>query len=226
MPRVYGDGHIAGPDMPGLLLWAATRRRVLECAPRGARGMVADPGRGALWAWRSVEKMAAVAVIPASARLAVDGAPAPGRSIRRTGLAIGLTESPRRWPCCPPLVLAFVEIVRLARLLPPPVRRPVLHRPEGLTGRAASCMPLANLDRPRICFGSGVDHPVPGAWSGRPWKPGPRCLTFGPLLAGEPSSGGGRTLARLASTTSRSNKRGAPRGAWPISRSSIHRRTL
>lgn len=24
MPRVYGDGHIAGTDMPGLLLWAAT----------------------------------------------------------------------------------------------------------------------------------------------------------------------------------------------------------
>src|SRR5262249_23449535 len=24
MPRVYGDGHIAGTDTPGLLLWAAT----------------------------------------------------------------------------------------------------------------------------------------------------------------------------------------------------------
>ena len=32
MPRVYGDGHVAGTDMPGLLLWAGAAVCVLEGA--------------------------------------------------------------------------------------------------------------------------------------------------------------------------------------------------
>ena len=62
MPRVYGDGHIAGTDTPGLLLWAATAlafwKGLHEPAARRWRVAV-----GVLLGLAFVEKMAAVLVL-------------------------------------------------------------------------------------------------------------------------------------------------------------------
>ena len=62
MPRVYGDGHIAGTDTPGLLLWAATALAFWKglYEPDARRWRVAV---GVLLGLAFVEKMAAVLVL-------------------------------------------------------------------------------------------------------------------------------------------------------------------
>ena len=62
MPRVYGDGHIAGTDTPGLLLWAATALAFWKglYEPAAGRWRVAV---GVLVGLAFVEKMAAVLVL-------------------------------------------------------------------------------------------------------------------------------------------------------------------
>ena len=62
MPRVHGDGHIAGTDTPGLFLWAATAlafwKALYEPDARRWRVLV-----GVLLGLAFVEKMAAVIVL-------------------------------------------------------------------------------------------------------------------------------------------------------------------
>ncbi len=85
MPRVYGDGHIAGTDTPGLLLWAATAVafwNALHDQHRAWWRILV----GVLVGLAFVEKMAAVAVIlPLLAWLVV--AHLPRTFNRRSGQA-------------------------------------------------------------------------------------------------------------------------------------------
>ncbi|WP_435020558.1 glycosyltransferase family 39 protein [Tundrisphaera sp. TA3] len=117
MPRVYGDGHIAGTDMPGLFLWVATAfafwKGINE--PDGRRWRVLV---GVLLGLGFVEKMAAVAVLgPLLLWLAVFRL--PGSLRRRADWVDGLATSALMLL---PLGVAFAEVRRLADLLPPPNR--------------------------------------------------------------------------------------------------------
>jgi 4-amino-4-deoxy-L-arabinose transferase-like glycosyltransferase len=120
MPRVYGDGHIAGTDTPGLLLWPATALAFWKglYEPDGRRWRVAV---GLLVGLGFVEKMAAVLVLlPLMGWLVASHAPRALRLARPEtradwidGLATGLALAA-------PLLVALVEILRLAGRLPAP----------------------------------------------------------------------------------------------------------
>ena len=117
MPRVFGDGHIAGTDMPGLLLWGATAVAFWNAlhARRAADGGAVLVG--VLVGLAFVEKMAAVVVVLpllvwTAARLPPPFRPPrrPGRLGRRCRHSGGPAGPPRRWPawrssasraCCP-----------------------------------------------------------------------------------------------------------------------------
>jgi hypothetical protein len=120
MPRVYGDGHIAGTDTPGLLLWGATApafwKGLYEPAARRWRVLV-----GVLVGLAFVEKMAAVFVL-----LPLLGWLVAGRLWRvlrvrspavRADWVDGVATS---LALLAPLAVAFVEILRLAGWYPPP----------------------------------------------------------------------------------------------------------
>jgi Dolichyl-phosphate-mannose-protein mannosyltransferase len=117
MPRVYGDGHIAGTDTPGLLLWAMT-------ALAFWKGLY-EPNAGK---WRVlvgialglgfVEKMAAVAVLgPLLSWLVITRLPG---TFRRGGKADWIDGVVTSTAMLVPLAVALREVLRLARLLPPP----------------------------------------------------------------------------------------------------------
>jgi len=115
MPRVYGDAHVAGTDMPGLLLWAAAAvaawKGLNEPAARRWRVAV-----GVLLGLAFVEKLGAVAVL-LPILLWIVAARLP-RSLRRKADWIdGLATSTAMML---PLGVAFGEILRLMRRLPGP----------------------------------------------------------------------------------------------------------
>src|SRR3954469_23318122 len=120
MPRVYGDGHIAGTDTPGLLLWAATVMAFWKglYEPDARRWRVAV---GVLLGLAFVEKMAAVLVLGpllawlVSARLPRSFGRPGGRADWIDGLSTSLAM-------LAPLAPAFGEIVRLTAHFPPPNR--------------------------------------------------------------------------------------------------------
>ncbi|AGA27571.1 glycosyltransferase family 39 protein [Singulisphaera acidiphila] len=119
MPRVYGDGHIAGTDMPGLLLWAATAlafwKGLYEPGGRCWRILV-----GVLIGLAFVEKMAAVLVIiPLLAWLVFSHLP---RAFKREGggKAAWIDGVLTTLAMLVPLGVAFVEILRLKAKLPTP----------------------------------------------------------------------------------------------------------
>src|SRR4051812_1928287 len=118
MPRVYGDGHIAGTDTPGLLLWASTVVSFWKglYEPDARRWRVAV---GVLLGLAFVEKMAAVLVLgPLLAWLIAARLPRSfGRPGGRADWVDGLSTS---LALLAPLALAFAEIVRLADRFPPP----------------------------------------------------------------------------------------------------------
>ena len=128
MPRVYGDGHIAGTDTPGLLLWGATAVAFWNAlhAERGGswRFLV-----GVLLGLAFVTKMAALAVVlPLFAWLVAVYVPTTLN--RRGGAAAWVDGIVTSAALLCPLVLASLEIVRLSRLLPPPGETDLfLHRP-------------------------------------------------------------------------------------------------
>lgn len=117
-PRVFGDGHVAATDMPGLALWmlaaAAFWRGLNEPRARGARVAL-----GVLLGLAFVQKTAAVTVLlPIAAWLAA-------RAL--------LSLLQRRWTRAAildalltlgamgiPLLLALLELHRLKNILPPP----------------------------------------------------------------------------------------------------------
>ena len=117
MPRVYGDGLIAGTDMPGLMLWAATAIAFWNAlhAADGGRWRVLT---GVLVGLALVEKMAAVAVV---VPLLVWSAARLSRPFgRRGGVAAWCDGIVTLSAVMAPLAPAAFEIGRLSRLLPPP----------------------------------------------------------------------------------------------------------
>ena len=161
MPRVYGDGHIAGTDTPGLLLWVVTAlafwKGLNEPHARKWRVLV-----GIALGLAFVEKMAAVAVLGPSAALDGRRSGCRGRS-GRAGDTTGSTAwSPRRrcscrWPW------PSARCSGCTGLYPPPDRvRPVHNAPaDRLAGRDPAGAP-ARLDRPQA-DGHGLPwHPVWG----------------------------------------------------------------
>jgi hypothetical protein len=180
MPRVYGDGHIAGTDTPGLLLWAAT-------AIAFWNGLHEPDG----WAWRIavgllvglafVEKMAAVAVvIPLLTWLVA--AHVPRTFTRRGGLAAWEDGVATSLALGAPLALALAEIVRMARLLPPPGQTDLfLHRPRsGWPGIILAAPLLLWLARRALARSSrghpvwGVERPALETWAA--------ILAFAPIV--------------------------------------------
>ena len=161
MPRLYGDGHIAGTDMPGLLLWAATALAFWNAlhAQRGAWWRVLV---GVLLGLAFVEKMAAVAVIfPLLAWLAMTRL--PGIFTRRFGLAAWIDGVITSVALLAPIVLASLEIIRLARLLPPPGQTDLfVHRPAAyLPGVILAC-PLLIWTVRRLLYKALPGNPIWG----------------------------------------------------------------
>jgi hypothetical protein len=140
MPRVYGHAHIAGTDTPGLLLWAATAlafwKGLYEPGAGGWRVLV-----GVLLGLAFVEKMAAVFVLaPLLLWLLVARLPATfargGRADWIDGLVTGV-------PMLSALGVAFAEILRLARLFPPPLYTDMfIKRPRSVLPGAVLALPL------------------------------------------------------------------------------------
>jgi 4-amino-4-deoxy-L-arabinose transferase-like glycosyltransferase len=181
MPRVYAHGHIAGTDMPGLLLWGSTAlafwKGVYE--PDGRRWRIAV---GVLIGLAFVEKMAAVMVLaPLLAWLVVGHLPATlGGKAGRASWIDGLVTS---LAMLLPLAIAFVEIRRLAELLPEPkFTNLFLHRPPSPLPGALLAVPLAVWITRRLLgrvFRSssvwGVERPALETWTA--------ILAFAPPIA-------------------------------------------
>ena len=181
MPRVYGDGHIAGTDAPGLLLWAATAVAFWNALHAERRQwwriMV-----GVLLGLAFVEKMSAVAVVlPLCAWLAAVHLPRTFN--RRGGLADWIDGVTTSVALLSPLVLAFLEIVRLARLLPPPAQTDLfLHRPAAYWPGGILASPLAiwivRRVLSRVLRGHpvwGVERPALETWAA--------AIAFAPIVA-------------------------------------------
>ena len=161
MPRVYGDGHIAGTDMPGLLLWAATALAFWKglYEPGARRWRVAV---GVLMGLAFVEKMAAVLVLLpllawlVAARLPRSLRSREGRADRIDGLLTSLV-------LLAPLGVAFLEVLRLSARFPPPDHTNLFRdRPaSGLPGAILAVPSLVWLGR-RLLERAFPRHPVWG----------------------------------------------------------------
>lgn len=126
MPRVYGDGHIAGTDAPGLLLWAATALAFWKglYEPRARRWRVLV---GVLLGLAFVEKMAAIMVLaPLLAWMVAARLP---RTLTRAGQADWIDGVVTTSLMLAPLGVAFLEILRIARQLPAPDRTELFGNP-------------------------------------------------------------------------------------------------
>jgi hypothetical protein len=161
MPRVHGDGLIAGTDMPALMLWAATAVAFWN-ALHAARGAPWRILVGVLLGLAFVEKMTAMAVVlPLLAWLVV--VHLPRTFTRRDGRydwADGVATSAVL--LCP-LVLASLEIVRLVRLLPPPGQTDLfLNRPRADWPGGILACPLAIWIVRRILARVWRGHPIWG----------------------------------------------------------------
>ena len=189
MPRVYGDGHLAATDTPGLLLGAATAlafwKGLNEPNGRGWRVAV-----GVLIGLAFVEKMAAVLVLgPLLLWLVL--ARLPG-TFRRGGGADWIDGLATSSALLAPLALAFAEVLRLTRVLHRPlytdlfVDRPASHLSgwvlavpmavwivRRLVARVAPKSPVWGAERPGLEIWTAVlaFAPVVG-WLGNPawWR--------------------------------------------------------
>ncbi|WP_152049554.1 glycosyltransferase family 39 protein [Tautonia marina] len=117
LPRVYGDAHIFGTDVPGMMIWLltaiATWKGLTEPNARRFRVLV-----GVLLGLAFLVKMAAVMVLlPIVAWALVAHVP---RELRQGGRAAWIDAIVTTAALLAPLLLAFLEIRRLASLLPPP----------------------------------------------------------------------------------------------------------
>ena len=180
MPRVYGDGHIAGTDTPGLLLWAVTAltfwKGLYEPHARKWRVLV-----GVALGLGFLEKMAAVAVLGpllfwlVVARLPKTLTSKEGRYDWIDGVVTSLEM-------LLPLGVAFFEVLRLARSFPTPDRTDLfaMHPQTSLPG-AILLIPLLAWIARRSLAASFPRHPVWGVE--RPaleiWT---SILAFGPVV--------------------------------------------
>ena len=159
MPRVYGDGHVAGTDMPGLLIWAGAA----ACAWKGLNDPNARRWRvlvGVLLGLAFVEKMGTVAVLlPIVGWLVV--ARLPGSFGRRADWVDGIATTAAMLI---PLGLALAEVVRLTGRLPPPVRfDPFDHHVRSPLPGAILLVPLFVWLARRLAGWALPRHPVWGA---------------------------------------------------------------
>ena len=197
MPRVYGDGHIAATDMPGLLLWAATAlafwKGLHEPHARIWRLAV-----GMLLGLAFVEKMAAVMVLgPLLAWLVLGHLPRTfGRRGGQSDWVDGIATTAAMLL---PLALAAVELNRLRHVLPSPARTDLFSL------RAESPLPGVILAIPAVAWVGrrflgrvlgahpvwGVERPALETWTA--------ILAFAPLVGwlGNPAWWR-QTLPRLA----------------------------
>lgn len=141
MPRVYGDGHIAATDAPGLFLWAATAMASWKglYEPRARRWRVVV---GVLLGLSFVEKMAAVAVlVPLLAWLV--SVHLPKTFTRGEGKADWLDGVLTTLAMLAPLGVAFLEILRLSKAFPAPKETNLfLHRPTTAIPGGILALPL------------------------------------------------------------------------------------
>jgi Dolichyl-phosphate-mannose-protein mannosyltransferase len=180
MPRVYGDGHIAGTDTPGLLLWAVTAlafwKGLSEPKARKWRVLV-----GVALGLGFVEKMAAVAVLgPLIFWLALTRLPATFfKKSGKYGWIDGIITSTAMLA---PIGLAFREVLRLARGFPAPDRVNLftMHPPTWLPGAILAVPLLVWIVRrllgvvfPRNPVW-GVERPALEIWTA--------ILAFGPVV--------------------------------------------
>jgi hypothetical protein len=211
MPRVHGDGHIAGTDTPGLLLWVATALAFWKGLnePEARRWRVTV---GVLLGLAFVEKMGAVlVVVPLLAWMLATRLPRTfTRPEWKAAVTDGLVTS---LAMLGPMAVAYLEIVRLAGRLPPPaVTNLFRDRPaSGLPGAILAVPCLVWLVRrllgwifPRNSVW-GAERPALETWTAM--------LAFGPLVAwlGNPAWWR-ETLPRLAHYYMLSTAR---RGALP-----------
>ena len=162
MPRVYGDGHIAATDMPGLLLWAATALAFWKGLhePHARIWRVAV---GVLVGLAFLEKMAAVMVLgPLLAWLVVGHLP---RTLtRRGGRADWVDGLVTTAAMLVPLGIAALDIHRLRGLLPGPTEIDLFSPdlPKGLPGILLA-IPLLIWIARRLLGRVFRTHPVWGA---------------------------------------------------------------
>ena len=197
MPRVYGDGHIAGTDTPGLCLWAVAAlafwKGLDDAGGRRWRVVV-----GVALGLSFVEKMAAVAVVgPLLIWLALTRVPRlwtrPGGRATLVDFAVTATA------LLVPIGVAFAEVRRLARLYPPPAATDVFNlRPGSALPGAILVAPLVMWSLRRLAGRVWRSHPVWGAE--RPGLETFACLlAFPPVVAWLGNPGWWReTLPRMA----------------------------
>ena len=211
MPRVYGDGHIAGTDAPGLFLWAVAALAFWK-GLNDAHGRTWRVVVGVALGLSFLEKMAAVAVLgPLLLWLLVTRVP---RVVTRPGGRATLVDAVvTSTALLIPIGLAFAEVRRLAKLYPPPNMTDVFHLQPGsnLPGGLLAVPLLIWLVR-RWAGRIWRDHPVWGA--DRPgletWA---SILAFAPILSWLGNPGWWReTLPRMAHYYALSADR---RGALP-----------
>jgi 4-amino-4-deoxy-L-arabinose transferase-like glycosyltransferase len=123
MPRPFGDAHVAGTDMPGMMLYALTAiafwKGLYDTSGRPWRLLV-----GVLLGLAFVQKMAAIFVI---GPLAIWVVLARLRSLDKRSFIDGLITL---GPQLAVLALTFVEIRRMAREFPPAGRVDLfIHKP-------------------------------------------------------------------------------------------------
>ena len=178
MPRVYGDAHVAGTDLPGLLLWGATAIAFWKGLhePNARRWRVAV---GLLMGLAFVEKMGAVAVL-LPLMLWLVAARLPRSLANQADWIDGIATTAAMLP---PLALAGAEILRLMRLLPRPNQYdPFDHRfPSPLPG-AILLAPLAVWLLRRGLARLAPRHPVWGVER-------PALETWAAILAFAPAVG-------------------------------------
>jgi len=211
MPRVYGDGHIAGTDTPGLLLWVVASlafwKGLHDPNARGWRVVV-----GVALGLSFVEKMAAIAVLgPILLWLAATRLP---RIFTRPGGRAACVDAVvTSTALLVPIGLAFAEVRRLAALYPPPAGTDVFNlQPSANLPGSILLVPLLVWILRRVAGRVLPNHPVWGVerpgletWSS--------ILAFAPIVSWLGNPGWWRdTLARMAHYYSLNADR---RGALP-----------
>jgi hypothetical protein len=171
MPRVYADGHIAGTDTPGLLVWAATALAFWKGVhePDARLWRIAT---GVLLGLAFLTKASTVIVlVPILLWLSMSRlGPWSWHRLTRADLVDGIVTTSA---ILVPLGLAWAEIHRLAGILPPPKdANPLATQPASFLPGVILLLPLAVWMIRRL-LGSilrtspvwGVERPALESWT-------------------------------------------------------------